>query len=201
MTCDHALELLLEADLGELDGAGESPLARHVRDCAKCRAVAAQLAMDTRALAVARGEHPAARPTGARRAFRLYPVAFAGALAAALALVVLEVDHTAVDSPATSHPSSSLVVANPAARVAPPAPPPASRRIEAPLASRRIEAPAAARRFAEAVAATPVRLVASQSVAVRVSGDPDAVTVRAPEGTRVAVLKTGNAAITVVWLY
>jgi len=46
-----------------------------------------------------------------------------------------------------------------------------------------------------------VRFVASHSVTARAIGDPGGVTVTAPEGTRVAVLRTGNPAITVVWLY
>lgn len=181
MNCDHALELLLEADLSELDGVGESPLAAHVRDCAKCRAVAAQVLADTRALALATGDRRVVtRPSGARRSYVRRPVAAAGALAAVLALAVFGPMRTDDDTHATV-----------------PAPGPAApAATEVPRG-----VPAAARRFAEPAAATPMRLVASQSVTARATGDPDRVIVTAPEGTRVAVLKTGNPAITVVWLY
>jgi hypothetical protein len=178
MTCDHALELLLEADLGELDGHGDSPFAAHVRECAKCGAVAARVAMDTRALARAPGDlRTAARPAGVRRPYRLHPVALAGALAAAFALVLFGLRQ--IDD------------GQRVAAVSSPLPAPVS-----PLGTL-----VAARRFAEPAAATPMRLVASQPVAARATGDPDVVTVTAPEGIRVAVLRTGNPAITVVWLY
>ena len=41
--CARALELLLEADPGELSGSGDSELAAHVRGCARCRAVGLEL--------------------------------------------------------------------------------------------------------------------------------------------------------------
>ena len=40
MKCADAVELILEADPPELRGKGESDLARHIRTCPKCRAVA-----------------------------------------------------------------------------------------------------------------------------------------------------------------
>lgn len=207
MTCDHALELLLETDLAELDGVGGSPLAAHVRECAKCRVVAARIAMDTRALARADFVGGlAARPSGVRRSYRLRPVAAAGALAAVLALAVFGVRRAA------EGPRTTAAVPAPAARstvVTKPSPVgvpvPAAVAVKTPVAHVARNAPTPAqvtgRRFAEPVAATPVRLVASQPVAVRATGDADGVTVRAPAGTRSAVLRTGNAAITVVWLY
>ena len=50
MTCDTRLARMLDAEPAELLGRGESPLAAHVRDCARCRAVAAALAADSTAL-------------------------------------------------------------------------------------------------------------------------------------------------------
>ena len=44
MTCEHALELMLEADPAELSGGGDSPLAAHIAGCGRCAAVAAALA-------------------------------------------------------------------------------------------------------------------------------------------------------------
>jgi hypothetical protein len=43
MRCSEAVELLLEADVAELDGTGDSALAAHVRRCDPCRARAAQI--------------------------------------------------------------------------------------------------------------------------------------------------------------
>ncbi|NIR45805.1 MAG: hypothetical protein GWN32_20930 [Gemmatimonadetes bacterium] len=53
MTCDTALERLLEADPAELAGQGDSELAAHVRDCARCGAVAAKLLDSQERLAAA----------------------------------------------------------------------------------------------------------------------------------------------------
>ena len=47
MTCDDALEALLEADPTVLEGIGEEPLARHLRKCAACA---------RKALAIRQGE-------------------------------------------------------------------------------------------------------------------------------------------------
>ena len=47
MTCAEAAEQILEADRLELEGMGESMLARHLKGCSRCRAMA---------LAVVRGE-------------------------------------------------------------------------------------------------------------------------------------------------
>lgn len=50
MTCTSMTDRMLEADLGELAGDGSSPLSSHLRECARCRAVAAQIVRDTREL-------------------------------------------------------------------------------------------------------------------------------------------------------
>jgi hypothetical protein len=47
------LDQLLEADLDVLEGTGDSDVAHHVRDCARCQAIARQIVGDTRSLAVA----------------------------------------------------------------------------------------------------------------------------------------------------
>jgi hypothetical protein len=219
MICNDALELLIDADLDELAGQGGSPLAVHVRDCARCRAVAAQLALDTQALG--RALEPDAvrvQPLGARRqvagARRMVPrgVVAAGAMAAGLGLVVLAVRpggdlrRTTASGRATAPPPAVLIASAPSpgsrqSTVDVVAGPKARFAKSAPTARRSLGTLATARRFADPVPATPVKLVASQSVAARATGDPGGVTVTAPQGTRVAVLKTGSATITVVWLY
>ena len=202
MMCDHALEMLLEADLDELAGNGGSPLAAHVRECAKCSAVAARIAADTRALARAfNANRVVQRPLGGQPRFALRPVVVVGAMAAALALIVF--------GPRRDRDLPPLAATGPTPATGPaasPVPAPSPARIVKPAARGARESqgtPVAPRRFAEPVPATPVRFVASHSVTARAPaiGDPGSVTVTAPEGTRVAVLRTGNPAITVVWLY
>jgi anti-sigma factor RsiW len=51
MNCTEARDLLLEADLAELRGEGESEVARHVRECSRCRAMAQEIVAQERALA------------------------------------------------------------------------------------------------------------------------------------------------------
>src|SRR5262245_8682736 len=49
--CSAMLDRMLEADLGELDGRGDTVLAAHLRECTQCRSVANRLLDDTRMLA------------------------------------------------------------------------------------------------------------------------------------------------------
>jgi anti-sigma factor RsiW len=51
MNCTEARDLLLEADLAELRGEGESEVARHVRECTRCRATAREIIEQEGALA------------------------------------------------------------------------------------------------------------------------------------------------------
>ncbi len=50
MRCSEAVELLLEADVAELQETGDSPLAEHLRTCDGCRERAAQILSMTRDL-------------------------------------------------------------------------------------------------------------------------------------------------------
>ena len=50
MNCHSMLSAVLDGDLDELAGMGESALAGHVRQCGRCRAVARQVLDDTRLL-------------------------------------------------------------------------------------------------------------------------------------------------------
>ena len=53
MNCASVLESLLDAELSEIQGDGNSALAEHLRSCARCRRLAGQLLVDTRLLATA----------------------------------------------------------------------------------------------------------------------------------------------------
>lgn len=103
MNCIEARDLLLEADLAELRGEGESELARHLRECARCRAMAREIVQQEGALAealaavrprvstdTAVAEATAARvlPLGPRRK-RRWAVAIPAAAAAVLAGILL----------------------------------------------------------------------------------------------------------------
>lgn len=85
MTCDEARELLLEADLSELRGEGDSPLALHVTSCTACRAAANHLLAQTAALHAAVQQEPAERRRSTWR--RAVPVGLAAAAAVAVLLV------------------------------------------------------------------------------------------------------------------
>jgi hypothetical protein len=50
VNCSEALDLLLEADLPELEGKGDSELAGHVQACLRCRAVADRVLVEQRRL-------------------------------------------------------------------------------------------------------------------------------------------------------
>ncbi|HVT38884.1 MAG TPA: hypothetical protein VHE78_07560 [Gemmatimonadaceae bacterium] len=214
MMCDRALETLLDAEMDELNGKGRTPLAAHLRECAKCRAVARQIALDTHALGrVLGGNLVAPHPVGRRQRFVLRPGGVVGALAVGLVLVTLGVrrdngrPRLATNLPVAAGDQTLSGVPAPLPVTRPLAPglvvPPTTRivRPAAPVASRTPGTPVAARRFAEPVPATAVQFVASKPVAAPAIGDPSELTVTAPQGTRIAILKTGNAAITVVWLY
>ncbi|HEV8410107.1 MAG TPA: hypothetical protein VGQ30_06340 [Gemmatimonadaceae bacterium] len=188
MKCENRLILLLEAEREELEGRGTSAVATHVRECARCRAVAARLVADTGMLAAQviarRAETPVARRVLSR------PLVFGAALAAAAAAIALMLmpvrdarrapqahGQTASARPAVETPSAS------------------SSRQPGPLVRVRET------RLPGAVAATPVRLVASQDVKRVAVGDSSGVSVIPPAGRRSAVLATRNEKITVVWIY
>ena len=108
MTCEDALDRMLEADPGNLSGgdAGDADLAAHLRECSRCAAVAAALSAELQALDRGLGELAAGSPRpevpaggagtggearprepGRRRASRAWvPLAAAAILAAVLVL-------------------------------------------------------------------------------------------------------------------
>ena len=191
MKCENSLVLLLEAEREELAGRGTSEVATHVRECARCKAVAARLLADTQVLAT----HVATRGVEARSARRSVarPLVFGGALAsvAAIAMLLMPTRELQV---AASVPLQAVARVSPApVAVSSPSP-----RVvhEKPLVRIRET------RFADAVAATPVRLVMSQTSEVHMpAAEFDGVSVTPPAGIRSTVLATRNPKITVVWLY
>jgi hypothetical protein len=211
------LEQMLEADLEALAGHGSSPVAMHVRECGRCRAVAEQLAADTRLLASAVetvGATVAERPgavhegsIGARRRMPRGRYLLAGSLAAAaLALVVVRpgaderVQRVAPSlAPSVAPPASTASSAPVAApdRVASRAASPRTRELSSPSLVR-----SALRPFPRArpVTATPFAAPAAEREVAAV--EPRAVvSVTPPSGMRVAVMRTRDPGLTVVWLY
>lgn len=210
MTCTQMLERLIEADPDALAGHGTSAVATHVRECARCRAVAEQLLVETRMLAsvIDRG--------AVVRRIRPAPVILAIAAAAAVAFVMLP--HQS-GSPAIAAPSQAPVAAAAPTAVAPVVVSPALREAtpvtgeRARRASRSTTGPATSR-TAPAVAssqarqarvatpyptATPVTIAPMQVTQSELTHEQVAVT--PPPGKRVAVMRTGDPTITVVWVY
>lgn len=94
MTCLDARAALLEADLEELRGTADTPLALHLRDCPDCRAAAERIvrvedAMGRRLGALAPRRGIARAPAAAPR--RRRPWRWAAPLAAAAGIVALVV--------------------------------------------------------------------------------------------------------------
>jgi hypothetical protein len=190
MTCTSALELMLDAEPSELYADGNTPLSTHLRDCARCRRVASQLAQDTQLLAHMLPVAPVKRP--ARRATPTLVPAFA--LAAIVLAVTLR--SRAADEPVL--PPTPVRNAVAVVEASAPLPAPRTPNAAAPRVSRIRQAPL--RAFAPAVAVAPVRFepaVVQSSVQV----SPGTVTVTPPAGTRATVMQTSNPKLVVVWLY
>ena len=185
MKCETMLARLLDADRDELEGRGASEVAVHVRECARCGAVAARLLADTSVLAA----HVATAARAGRSPRREFPrpMLWGGALVAAATFAVWLMPARTARVVGPSNMAAVVAKAT--------VPAPAIR--EQPLVRYRET------RFADAVAATPVRLVASQLTEppIVMVGDSTGVAVSPRAGRRSAVLATRNEKITVVWLY
>ena len=191
MTCEYALEAMLDAERSELDGNGGTPLSTHLRDCARCRGVASRLVQDTMLLAHALPPASVKRP--ARHAAPTLVPAFA---LAAIVLAVTLRSRSAGEPVSTAPPATNTV-----ARVAPavPSPAPPTPNAAAPTRATRVRQ-TPLRAFARPTAVAPVRFaraVASSTVPV----SPGTVTVTPPAGTRATVMQTSNPKLVVVWLY
>lgn len=109
MTCDEAGGMILEGDAHELEGAGEGPLAAHIRDCPRCRGMARavldgenalakemarlvpmpdlnRLLQEAKASEEEKGEVTPLRKRGRRLGMSLFPIAAAAAAAGLLFL-------------------------------------------------------------------------------------------------------------------
>jgi len=190
MTCSESLEHLLGADLGELSGAGASPVASHMRTCRRCRAVAARLGAETDALASAldAGHSPLHLRVRRRRSYQR--ALLATGLAAAIATVVLW-------PPASTDQRGSP--APPARLAATVVVPPASAKVVRPV---RTSLPATPRRaYPKPQTLTATRIEPTRLVVNGVSPPQALVVVEPQAGRRAAILRTADPSVTVVWLY
>lgn len=92
MNCTEAYDAILEAELVKLRGEGDGDLARHLRECAACRATARRVLDALGALDLALGGENLAVPTARNGRVRRVPVrrvAAVGLLAAAAAVAIL----------------------------------------------------------------------------------------------------------------
>ena len=191
MNCASVLESLLDAELSEIAGEGNSALAEHLRSCERCRRVAEQLLADTRLLATAL---PAA-VTSSRvsRRTRYAVLAPVGVVAAFLVVTVFRSPPQA-DAPVITAqvvPETAAVSSVPTLNRTP-----AVRRTQP-----RITA-SAMRAFPRPVAVAPVRMETFMRSSTTIPGSmASAVSVDPPAGVRAAVLHTSNPKLVVVWLY
>jgi hypothetical protein len=221
MTCLTMLDRMLEADLDELDGRGDSALAGHVRECARCQAVAKQLRLDTSRLGdVVQQARPSRPPAGpARRAGGSRTVRVgAWGVAAVMALMAVRAWHR------TGTPSAGPVGRTPTATDATVEVANASRdtvgeRHDGTRISSSGRQPAATGRDSgspvmtatppavrvEPVSLRPLTPVAAVE-AVRLDVTPAApplgteVQADPPRGMRATIIRTPSPSVTVVWL-
>jgi len=114
VNCTEAYDAVLEAELAELRGEGEGDLARHLRECAACRATARRVLEALGALDLALEGEDAAVPTARTGRVRLVQtrrVAAVGLLAAAAAVTILvRRPETPERAPFTARPVASVAV-------------------------------------------------------------------------------------------
>ena len=101
MNCSHAMELILEADVVELEGRNDSELSAHIRECSACAASVRRILSEQKELQqLLRAEHPrtsvdvavaraGARGVSARRRRRMWQAAIPLAAAAGLTGILL----------------------------------------------------------------------------------------------------------------
>jgi hypothetical protein len=196
MNCAAALEAMLDAEPSDLAGEGTTSLAAHLAACQQCRGVAHRISMDTRLLAVsivplearARMRRPA--PVWVR--WSPVPVGLVAALLLVVALRTPDVPPNVTVGDASSTPE--VVVPAPVAspRVVTNAVPVKVQRTE----------PTRVRAYPAPIPVAAVRInPPPQTFAVPGADPGPAVIVNPPAGQRVAVMRTSNPKLTVVWLY
>lgn len=213
MTCAVMLDRMLDADLGELRGQGESAVAVHLRECTRCRAVANRLVRDTSRLAHFIRTTPATVTVRRRRSIAMpaRAVAMVG-LAAAVAAILVRY----TDRPADLSSAKSGLVMQPAI-VSPPAGPTivaaGATRAQTRRASNRLARvplptgrpirplavtvePTVVASVQPAIAVLPVRIAPApqEPLGNTVAADP-------PAGKRANIIRTDRPGVTVVWLY
>lgn len=194
MTCDTVLEALLDAAPSEISADGPTPLGGHLRECARCRRLGAQLVTDTRLLA----EAMASSARTVQPAPRVRPAVIVPAVAFA-AIVFVAVLRA---GPASTPLIAPVVVSppvTPRVSVNQPAPPSAdpTRTVSSPRVRQ-----LPVRRFPVPMPIIATRLERADSpFATESVVASRAVTVAPPSGTRAAVLHTTDPKIVVVWLY
>ncbi len=192
MTCDLALELLLDAEPTEFCANEPTALGEHLRGCVRCRRVAAQLLQDTKELALVLRAVPMPRHTRSVARLTMIP---AFAMAALLVGVVLR--YRSVEPTIVPVMAPVTVVVTPVVTPATSSPAPT-----APLArhasERRVRL---GREFARAVPLNEVPLAPSGTGNAPLSVESSGVTITPASGTRATVMHTSNPKLVVVWLY
>lgn len=196
MNCTAALEALLDAEPAELAAVSTTPLTTHLAACERCRAVARQLVMDTRLLAAAITLEAA--PRRMRRSATVWverSLVPAGLVAALLLVLVPRTPDTSPNVTAGGA-SSKTAVAVPDAVMSP--------RVvtdTAPVTVQRPN-PTRVRAYPAPIPVAAVRIdPAPQTFAPSGPDLGPAIIVDPPAGQRVAVMRTSNPKLTVVWLY
>jgi hypothetical protein len=200
MSCTQTLELMLDAAPDELAGRGESALAIHLRECARCRAVADRILADTRALARAiESRAPRSVPRASRtRRTLIGGGALVTTLAAAALVFAVMKRSTSTGTASVARPAPIVV---PRAAVAESTPPVAVARPAAAVDSALLGS-IQPQQYAAALPVTPTQLTASPvHPPVHDPQDQSDITVTPSAGLRAAVMRTSNPNITVVWLY
>ena len=85
MTCTEARDAIDVADLSELRASNDSPLARHLRECAECRRVAGVVLRGTAALMLGSARRERTRRSRLRRVTAWSSVAAAATIVAVVA--------------------------------------------------------------------------------------------------------------------
>ncbi len=207
MTCNAMIERMLEADADELLGHGATPLAVHLRECARCRAVASQLVAETRSLTVALGHArpPIPAPPGRVRPgmgpVRWGPAAGGILVAAVAVFIVVWPARRAALSSGSAPPhavAAPTTAANSGAGPRPNSRAPSS--IPPRLSSFAGGSPILADRYAPPEPIAPVPIT-SASVGPEPTPHGHRLAVRPPPNVRAAVLQTADPTITVVLIY
>ena len=192
MTCDSALELLLDAEPGEFSATGATPLGEHLRGCARCRRVAVQLMEDTQRLALAMAAVPVRRRTGRGRHRILAPVLAMATLVVAVLWRARPAELPVVPGSPRAEQAAPLTAAS--------TPVPAAGLAVQPVHASHVRQ-VRRRAFARAVPLAPVRLEPVAARTHQLSVEASGVTVTPSPGTRATVMHTSNPKLLVVWLY